>query len=198
LIGNDGGIVSGVFNLGTFGVEAPDRRPRHDEHYHEACVSVRELYTGLQSFRSMRRIVPWSDRLFRSPLSERELTPSVPYVYAESNFRHTQVETDRVAGHDEGGPGVASNSPPSGKERGRASIIAPVGMLELSRINSFNRFRATRSTRGDSARYPATYHSVEHPLGNVKAAALYLRRLCAPKYPRAFPGGHFVYEHPRA
>jgi hypothetical protein len=56
-------------------------------------------------------------------------------MLTESNFRHTQVETDRVAGHDAGGPGVASNSPPSGKERGRASIIAPVGMLELSRIN---------------------------------------------------------------
>src|ERR1019366_7498529 len=74
LIGNDGGVVSGVFNLESFGVEALDLRPRHDQHYHEACVSVRELHAGLQSFRSIRRIVPWSDRLFRSPLSGRELT----------------------------------------------------------------------------------------------------------------------------
>ena len=31
LVGIEGGVVSGVFNL-----EAPDRRPRHEEHYHEA------------------------------------------------------------------------------------------------------------------------------------------------------------------
>jgi hypothetical protein len=30
------GVVSGVFNLESSGVEAPDRRPRHEEHYHEA------------------------------------------------------------------------------------------------------------------------------------------------------------------
>lgn len=35
LVGNEGGVVSGVFNLESPGVEAPDRRPRHDEHYHE-------------------------------------------------------------------------------------------------------------------------------------------------------------------
>jgi hypothetical protein len=36
LVGIEGGVVSGVFNLESSGVEAPDRRPRHDEHYHEA------------------------------------------------------------------------------------------------------------------------------------------------------------------
>ena len=36
LVGNEGGVVSGVFNLESSGVEAPDRRPRHEEHYHEA------------------------------------------------------------------------------------------------------------------------------------------------------------------
>jgi hypothetical protein len=36
LVGNEGGVVSGVFNLESSGVEAPDWRPRHDEHYHEA------------------------------------------------------------------------------------------------------------------------------------------------------------------
>ena len=36
LVGIDGGVVSGVINLESFGVEAPDWRPRHDEHYHEA------------------------------------------------------------------------------------------------------------------------------------------------------------------
>jgi hypothetical protein len=36
LVGIEGGVVSGVFNLESSGVEAPDRRPRHEEHYHEA------------------------------------------------------------------------------------------------------------------------------------------------------------------
>jgi hypothetical protein len=36
LVGIEGGVVSGVFNLESSGVEAPDRRPRHDERYHEA------------------------------------------------------------------------------------------------------------------------------------------------------------------
>ena len=31
LVGNEGGVVSEVFNLESSGVEAPDRRPRHDE-----------------------------------------------------------------------------------------------------------------------------------------------------------------------
>src|ERR1039458_5409862 len=33
LVGNEGGVVSGVFNLESSGVEASDWRPRHDEHY---------------------------------------------------------------------------------------------------------------------------------------------------------------------
>jgi len=36
LVGNEGGVVSGVINLESSGVEASDWRPRHDEHYHEA------------------------------------------------------------------------------------------------------------------------------------------------------------------
>jgi hypothetical protein len=36
LVGNEGGVVSGVFNLESSGVRAPDWRPRHDEDYHEA------------------------------------------------------------------------------------------------------------------------------------------------------------------
>jgi hypothetical protein len=36
LVGIEGGVVSGVINLESSGVEAPDWRPRHDEHYHEA------------------------------------------------------------------------------------------------------------------------------------------------------------------
>jgi hypothetical protein len=31
LVGIEGGVVSGVFNLESSGVEAPDWRPRHDE-----------------------------------------------------------------------------------------------------------------------------------------------------------------------
>jgi predicted ATPase len=36
LVGIDGGVVSGVINLESSGVEASDWRPRHDERYHEA------------------------------------------------------------------------------------------------------------------------------------------------------------------
>jgi hypothetical protein len=36
LVGNEGGVVSGVINLESSGVSAPEWRPRHDEHYHEA------------------------------------------------------------------------------------------------------------------------------------------------------------------
>jgi hypothetical protein len=35
LVGIEGGVVSGVINLESSGVEASDWRPRHDEHYHE-------------------------------------------------------------------------------------------------------------------------------------------------------------------
>jgi hypothetical protein len=36
LVGIECCVVSGVINLESSGVEAPDWRPRHDEHYHEA------------------------------------------------------------------------------------------------------------------------------------------------------------------
>lgn len=36
LVGIEGGVVSEVINLESSGVRAPDRRPRHDQHYHEA------------------------------------------------------------------------------------------------------------------------------------------------------------------
>ena len=36
LVGIECGVVSGVTNLESSSVEAPDWRPRHDEHYHEA------------------------------------------------------------------------------------------------------------------------------------------------------------------
>jgi hypothetical protein len=36
VVGIEGGVVSGVFNLESSGVEAPDWRPRHDKQYHEA------------------------------------------------------------------------------------------------------------------------------------------------------------------
>src|ERR1019366_2866484 len=45
---------------------------------------------------------------------------------------------------------------------------------------------------------PAARRAVEHPFGNFKAAGLHLRRLSAPKCPRASPGHHFVHEHPKA
>ncbi len=36
LVGIEGGVVSGVINLESSGVEASDWRPRHAEPYHEA------------------------------------------------------------------------------------------------------------------------------------------------------------------
>jgi hypothetical protein len=36
LVGIEGGVVSGVFNLESPDVEASGRRLRHEEHYHEA------------------------------------------------------------------------------------------------------------------------------------------------------------------
>ena len=36
LVGIEGGVVSGVINLESSGVEASDWRPRHEERYHEA------------------------------------------------------------------------------------------------------------------------------------------------------------------
>jgi hypothetical protein len=35
VVGIEGGVVSGVFNLATSGVSASEWRPRHDKHYHE-------------------------------------------------------------------------------------------------------------------------------------------------------------------
>jgi hypothetical protein len=41
VVGIEGGVVSGVMNLESSGVGAPDGRPRHDEPYHEAgCRSA--------------------------------------------------------------------------------------------------------------------------------------------------------------
>jgi hypothetical protein len=36
VVGIDGGVVSGVFNLESPGLGSPGWRPRHEEHYHEA------------------------------------------------------------------------------------------------------------------------------------------------------------------
>src|SRR3954465_9884512 len=36
LVGIEGGVVSGVFNLESSGVRASDLRPRHDKRYHKA------------------------------------------------------------------------------------------------------------------------------------------------------------------
>ena len=36
LVGIEGGVVSGVINLESSDVGASDRRPHHEEHYHEA------------------------------------------------------------------------------------------------------------------------------------------------------------------
>jgi len=36
LVGIEGGIVSDEIHLESSGIEAPDRKPRHDEDYHAA------------------------------------------------------------------------------------------------------------------------------------------------------------------
>jgi hypothetical protein len=35
VVGIESSVVSGVFNLESSSVDAPDRRPRHDKSYHE-------------------------------------------------------------------------------------------------------------------------------------------------------------------
>jgi putative NAD(P)-binding protein len=41
LVGIEGGVVSEVINLESSGVGAPDRRPRHEQQYHEVgCPAV--------------------------------------------------------------------------------------------------------------------------------------------------------------
>src|SRR6202022_2927771 len=58
LVGIEGGVVSGVINLESSGVEASDWRPRHDEHYHEVCFLAA---SGRDSFPTFRQLVR-SDR----------------------------------------------------------------------------------------------------------------------------------------
>ena len=43
LVGNEGGVVSEVINLESSGVEAPDRRPRHDERLSRSLI-LRSLH----------------------------------------------------------------------------------------------------------------------------------------------------------
>lgn len=40
LVGIEGGVVSEVINLESSGVGAPDRRPRHEQQYHEDTFSA--------------------------------------------------------------------------------------------------------------------------------------------------------------
>jgi hypothetical protein len=44
-VGTDRGVVSGVFNLESSGVAAPDRRPCHEEHYtkHDSSQRIADL-----------------------------------------------------------------------------------------------------------------------------------------------------------
>src|SRR5277367_1692093 len=50
LVGIEGGVVSGVINLESSGVEAPDWRPRHDGRYYEARVVAAPSETAVQLF----------------------------------------------------------------------------------------------------------------------------------------------------
>ena len=58
LVGIEGGVVSGCFNPNESSVDAPDRRPRHDEHYHEARCPF--------SLRPRRRFISSTTGLIRS------------------------------------------------------------------------------------------------------------------------------------
>src|SRR5208282_5741946 len=63
LVGIEGGVVSGVFNLESSGVEAPDWRPRHVQLYHEVRLFAAYSRDGCASFR--RLVLPdrsWSAR----------------------------------------------------------------------------------------------------------------------------------------
>src|SRR5208282_5170712 len=53
LVGIEGGVVSGGFNLESSGVEAPDWRPRHDQHYHEVRLFAAYSRDGCASFRRL-------------------------------------------------------------------------------------------------------------------------------------------------
>ena len=46
LVGIECGVVSGVFNLESTGIEAPAWRPRHDKHYHEAVFFAANVGDG--------------------------------------------------------------------------------------------------------------------------------------------------------
>jgi hypothetical protein len=50
LVGIEGGVVAGVINLESSGVEASDWRLRHDEQYHEACFFAVSGRNGCWSF----------------------------------------------------------------------------------------------------------------------------------------------------
>ena len=48
LVGIEGGVVSGVTNLESSGVGAPEWRPRHDEPYHEERLDRSDRDRGAQ------------------------------------------------------------------------------------------------------------------------------------------------------
>ena len=50
LVGIEGGVVSGVFNLESSDVGASDRRPRHEENYHEVDFSQPAVDTAVYLF----------------------------------------------------------------------------------------------------------------------------------------------------
>jgi len=55
LVGIEGGVVSEVINLESSGVGAPDRRPRHDQQYHEDAFSAVRRRNGSPAFRRLVR-----------------------------------------------------------------------------------------------------------------------------------------------
>src|SRR5262249_17814169 len=83
--------------------------------------------------------------------SGASLSRAPPWAVGATPVSGCPVETDRAVKDDEGGPSVASASPSSAKEGGRASNTAPAAVPEASRIRTFSRSRAAQPTLGDSA-----------------------------------------------
>jgi hypothetical protein len=53
MVGIESGVVSGVFNLESSGVEVPDWRPRHGKRYHEVWVLAAAKRDRSPSFRQL-------------------------------------------------------------------------------------------------------------------------------------------------
>ena len=66
LVGIEGGVVSGVFNLESSDVGASDRRPRHEERYHEVGADGETTEWKSKVLRTYQRRTLVADALIAS------------------------------------------------------------------------------------------------------------------------------------